>query len=256
MAGFEPSAAGEPCWIDLYSSNPDRARSFYQDIFGWTTQDAGAEFGGYVNFLKDGVPVAGMMENTGDAGVQDGWTIYLSTPDINATVDAAVANGGQIAFPPTDVGDFGSMATLLDPGGAWVGVWQYGKHRGFGVIAEQGAPAWFELHTRAYSESVKFYQDVFKWDAHVASNDKDFRYTTLGKGEGQKAGIMDITGGRFNPEAPANWSVYIGVKDVDATLDRILELDGTIVEPAEDSPYGRLAKATDPTGAGFKLVSV
>ena len=44
------------------------------------------------------------------------------------------------------------------------------------------------------------------------------------------------------------------VEDTDAALARIVELGGSTVRPAEDTPYGRLAAATDPTGAQFKLV--
>ena len=53
---------------------------------------------------------------------------------------------------------------------------------------------------------------------------------------------------------PAHWTVYFGVDDTDAALAKIAELGGTVVRPAEDTPYGRLAAATDPTGAQFKLV--
>jgi predicted enzyme related to lactoylglutathione lyase len=48
--------------------------------------------------------------------------------------------------------------------------------------------------------------------------------------------------------------VYFGTADTDATLARIDELGGSTVVPAEDTPYGRLATAADPTGAIFKLV--
>ena len=40
----------------------------------------------------------------------------------------------------------------------------------------------------------------------------------------------------------------------DAALARVTELGGTVVQPGIDTPYGRLAAATDPTGAPFKLV--
>ncbi|TMK52071.1 MAG: VOC family protein, partial [Actinobacteria bacterium] len=81
-----------------------------------------------------------------------------------------------------------------------------------------------------------------------------FRYTTLGEGESQLAGIMDASA--FLPEGvPAHWSIYFGVEDADAALAKITELGGSIVRPAEDTPYGRLATATDPTGAQFKLVA-
>ena len=40
------------------------------------------------------------------------------------------------------------MAMVADPGGAAIGVWQPGLHKGFGIWGEPSTPAWFELHTR------------------------------------------------------------------------------------------------------------
>ena len=56
---------GAPCWIDLTTSDVDRAQDFYGTVFGWTFESAGPEFGGYVNAAKDGQPVAGLMANSG-----------------------------------------------------------------------------------------------------------------------------------------------------------------------------------------------
>jgi uncharacterized protein len=53
---------------------------------------------------------------------------------------------------------------------------------------------------------------------------------------------------------PGQWSIYFGTEDADATLARIVELGGSIVQPAEDTPYGRLAQAADPSGINFKLI--
>ena len=152
------------------------------------------------------------------------------------------------------VGDLGTMAVLGDPGGAGIGVWQPGLSKGFGVLGEAGTPSWFELHTRDYEVAVEFYRTVFRWDTEVVSDTPGFRYTTLTHGDGPLAGIMDAAD--FLPEGvPAHWSVYFGVGDTDAALARIVELGGSVVQPAEDTPYGRLAAAADPTGARFKLVA-
>jgi predicted enzyme related to lactoylglutathione lyase len=60
----------------------------------------------------------------------------------------------------------------------------------------------------------------------------------------------------FLPEGvPAHWSVYFGVDDADAALAQTVELGGSIVMAAEDTLYGRLATATDPTGGQFKVVA-
>lgn len=151
-----------------------------------------------------------------------------------------------------DVMDLGTMAVVTDAGQAAVSVWQPDLHQGFGVLAEPGTPVWFELHTRDYAASVQFYRDVFGWDTHVESDVPEFRYTTLGQGDCQMAGIMDAAA--FLPAGtPAHWSVYFGVEDTDAALARVVDLGGSVVVPAQDSPFGRLAQVADPTGAVFKL---
>jgi hypothetical protein len=244
---------GAPCWIDLFTSDPQRAQAFYGRLFGWTTMDPGPEYGGYVIFQHDGQAIAGCMRNSGDEGHPDAWTIYLHTDDADRTVAAARANGGHVVVEPMDVTENGRMAMVVDAGGAAIGIWQPKEVRGFESRGEVGAPAWFELHTRAYSESVAFYRDAFGWDAHTAGDTDEFRYTTLGEGEAGLAGIMDAK--RFLPEdAPAQWHVYFEVEDADATARLAAEHGGAVVDEPVDTPYGRLATLSDPTGTRFKLL--
>ena len=100
---------------------------------------------------------------------------------------------------------------------------------------------------------MAFYRDVFGWDTHVVSDTDDFRYTTLGEGEGRLAGIMDDS--PYPGDAPAHWAVYFAVGDADAAIERIQQLGGSVVHPAEDTPYGRLATVADPTGTQLRLVA-
>jgi predicted enzyme related to lactoylglutathione lyase len=254
MPTRENAPIGAPCWVDLMSSDTERSRTFYGELFGWTAEEPKEEFGGYFNFSKDGVLVAGGMASGPDSAVSDVWSVYLATDDARKTLDAASTEGGQVIVPAMDVADLGTMAVVLDPGGAAIGLWQPGLHRGFGILGEPGTPAWFELFTRDYQGSVEFYRNVFRWDTRVAGDTPEFRYTVLAEGDGQLAGIMDATD--FLPEGvPAHWSIYFGVEDTDAALAKAVELGGAVVVPAEDTPYGRLATATDATGATFKLVA-
>jgi uncharacterized protein len=252
MPTRETAVIGAPCWVDLMTSDVERSRAFYSQLFSWTAGEPAEEFGGYFNFSKDGVLVTGGMASQ-QPEMPDVWSVYLAVDDAKATVDAAVAHGGQVLIPPMDVSDLGTMAVLSDPGDATIGLWQPGEHQGFGVVEETGAPSWFELHTRDYQAVVTFYREVFGWDTHVLSDTPEFRYTTLKHGEGWLAGIMDSTG-LLPEDVPAHWSVYFGIDDTDAALAKTLELGGSIVMAAQDTPYGRLAAATDPTGAQFKLV--
>jgi uncharacterized protein len=253
MPTRETQVTGAPCWIDLMTTDTAGSRDFYGQLFGWTADEPNQEFGGYFNFRKDGVLVAGGMAAMPDGPPTSVWSIYLSSGDTRKTLDGAAQHGGQVVSPAMDVGDLGVMGIATDAGGATVGIWQPGQHQGFGVYAEPGTPGWFELLTRDYAGTVAFYRDVFGWDTEVVSDTDQFRYTVLRNGEEQLAGVMDAAA--FLPEGvPAHWSVYFGIADTDAALDQIVALGGTVVQPAEDTPYGRLATAADPTGAQFKLV--
>jgi hypothetical protein len=244
---------GAPCWIDLFSSDTERAQDFYGRLFGWTTMDPGPDYGGYFLFQKDGKVVAGCMANDGEQGTPDTWTVYLTTDDADRTVAAAKANGGQVYVEPMDVTENGRMAMVGDPGGAAIGIWQPRDVQGFELRGEPGTAAWFELHTNAYEPSVGFYRDVFGWDAHTMSDTDEFRYTTLGEGEGALAGIMDATVYR-DAGVPSSWEVYFEVEDADAAVAQAVELGATVEHEPHDTPYGRLAALADPTGTRFKLV--
>jgi len=235
------------------TSDTARAATFYSQLFGWQTAAPNEDFGGYFNFTLDGVPVAGCIGSRPGSSSPDVWSIYLATDDADKTVAAIDASGGQARVGATPVGELGMMAYALDPGGAGIGIWQPGTHLGFGILGEPGTPAWFELHTPNYEESVAFYRNAFGWDTHEASDTPELRYTTLGEGEGQLAGIMDASG-FLDEGARGQWSIYFASVDADATLAAVVELGGSVVSTAEDTPYGRLATAADPAGAVFKLL--
>jgi uncharacterized protein len=250
----ESAPIGAPIWIDLFSSDPAKSRAFYEELMGWTSTEPEEQYGGYFSFLKGDSLVAGGMKNDGTAGVPDCWNVYLAVENAEATVEKATAKGGGVIVPAMAIADMGSMAVISDAGGAAIGLWQPGTHKGMGIIAEPGAPAWFELHTRDYDASVQFYKDVFGWDAKTMSDTPEFRYTTLGEGESALAGLMDSTS--FLPEGvPAHWAVYLAVDDTDAAVKTTTELGGSVVHAPHDTPYGRIALVADPTGAQFRLVA-
>ncbi|GAA5226495.1 VOC family protein [Paeniglutamicibacter antarcticus] len=246
--------AGSPCWIELASTDPQRAMEFYAKVFGWSYEIKDQQkYGGYTMALKDGASVAGIMLNDGSNGATDLWSTYLRVNDIDAVAEAAVAHGGQLRFGPMDVPEQGKMAVLADAGGAEIGLFEFGGHTGFGLASEPGAPTWHELHTRDYDSSVQFYREVFGWETSVMSNSDDFRYTTLGEGEGAKAGIMDA-GALLTESTPPHWLVYFGVADTDDAVQKAVATGGQVVQAAEDTPFGRQAVLRDPTGAEFWII--
>jgi hypothetical protein len=184
----------------------------------------------------------------------DGWGVYLSSADAKGSVDKALAHGGTLRDGPMDIADLGVQAIITDDTGARIGVWQAKSFPGISAFGPVGTPSYFELITRDYAKSVAFYTDVCGWQPEVAGDTDEFRLSVLKDSDGETiAGIMDGAG-FLPPDAVDQWQFYIQVADTDAALAKVTELRGTVVQPGIDTPYGRLATATDPTGAPFKLV--
>jgi hypothetical protein len=235
------------------SADTERARAFYGELFGWECEDPNPDFGGYANFTKDGVMVAGLMGKMEDS-LPDIWSVYLETADAEATVATLKEKGGQVFAGPQPVGDLGVMVVAGDSTGAMVGFWESKEHTGFGVLAEEGAPCWFELLTDDLDGALSFYGDVVGWTTRPEPGEPGFRYEVVETAEGPIAGLMDASG--FEPRVPPHWGVVLGVADTDATVARAVELGGSVLVPAQDSPHGRFAGLADPMGAAFNVVQV
>ena len=246
---------GAPCWMDLLSSDIDASVAFYTGLFGWDCQvDPNPEMQGYRYFEKSGKATGGCMRNEPEWGAPDGWSIFLKSLDVRATATAAEKAGGAILMPPMDVEPNGSFTILSDPGGARISAWQPKEEQGFGVLDEDGAASHFELQTPDYDRSVQFYKDVFGVETKAVS-EGDFRYTTFGGVDHDSAGIMDSA---IFPKGtvPIGWLVYFKTHDIQMALKQVDALGGKCTDGPEDTPYGKLATAIDPTGSVFKLRQV
>lgn len=251
MGTRDHAIMGSPCWIDLMSTNVETARAFYAELFSWEAGEASGDFGGYFMFMRDGVPIAGAMPIDSQGPIPDVWSTYLAVPDAGAAVARAEAAGATVAAPVVRIADLGEMAVLIDPVGATIGLWQPIEFQGFGVIDEPHAPRWFELHARDYDRAEGFYSEVFSWVTREVSGLGNTHYTTASIGEQRVAAVMDSA--EELPEGLSYWLVYFGVENVDASLDVVRAHGGSVLAPARDTPFGRLATVADPSGATFGI---
>lgn len=260
---------GQPVWIDLGTTDLERSKAFYRDLFDWNFSDTGGEFGHY-HMVDAGVPVGGLGPNVNaegniDASMPVWWTVYLKVEDVDATLAAVREHGGHVHVEPMQIGDMGRMAIVAAPSGAAFGVWEVGSFEGFDTEGRPGTPVWFEALTKDFDADAAFYAAVLGWknvpmregssDEGAAEEDgAGMRYVTDAAGDDASAGLFDAAA--FLPaEVPSHWRVYFAVPDTDAAVEKVLVLGGAVVEPAQDSPYGRVAAVADDLGGTFMVIA-
>lgn len=243
---------GTPCWVDLSVDDLARAREFYSGVFGWDIQEGPPEAGGYSLAEVDGQPVAGIGPKMGGPDTPTAWTTYIASENADDTTAKIKAAGGSVMVEPMDVMDVGRMAVAADPGGAVFGVWQARAHTGVRRANEPGSLVWNENMSRDFEGNKAFYRSVFGYDYGDMSSE-DFKYATLDLNGRPAGGIGEIGNGQ---DGAARWSTYFGVSDTDATLAKVTQMGGRVIQPAFDSPYGRMAVAADNQGAVFSIMSV
>ena len=249
--------AGAPCWADLWTSDVEGSRTFYSTLFGWQALAPAPEFGGYFMFARQGAETAGAMGSMGEMEADDTWKPYFCTDDMDATLKKAEAAGATVQSGAMAVADLGTQAVLTDPTGAVFGLWQPGTFSGFSVIAEHGAPSWFELLTRDHARALDFYRAVFGYEVATISDTDEIRYFTFrNPGSDEDFGGIGESRSWLAADADAHWAVFWHVDDTDAAVAQVTALGGVVVNGPEATPFGRLATVKDPAGAEFKLRSL
>lgn len=250
-------APGTPSYTDLATSDLDATKAFYTELFGWSTEDMPmGDDGVYTMLRKDGKDVAGaytMMPDMASAGVPPHWMTYFTVDDVDAAAEVIVEHGGTVVMGPMDVYDAGRQVVAQDPTGATFACWQPKDSIGAYRVNEPGAMVWVELQTNDTDACEAFYGKLFGWTAETTDMPGG-PYTSFNLDGAPVAGMMAI-----QPEwgpVPPNWSIYLGVDDVDAVVDRAVALGGTKhTDPMDVPEAGRFALLADPQGAMFFVMS-
>ena len=130
---YDRPRPGHCAWNELSTTDPDAAKSFYGQRFGWVKDgemDMGAmgkyEFLRHAGRAPDGSPpgqgvLGAVMPKVPEMPVS-AWTYYFRVPDVDAAVERIKANGGQVMQEPMEIpgGDFSLVAS--DPRGAVFGL--------------------------------------------------------------------------------------------------------------------------------------
>ncbi|MGW3338897.1 VOC family protein [Streptomyces sp. NPDC001009] len=242
-----PHAPGTPCWVSLMTRAAAAAEEFYGAVFGWEFR--AGPLGRPVRASLHGQEVAVINQLPPDAGLSAAWTPYLASDDVDLTAERVRLSGGTVAVGPLDAGDNGRVAIAADPSGAVFGfctAWAHPAKAGGGP----GLPAWTELRTASAVRVTTFYTRVFGYEAQPPSAPD---HITLRSG-GRPVVALRGMGQALPRSLGAHWMPHFEVTDTDATVRQVLDLGGRLLEPAHDSPYGRVATVADPHGARLGVV--
>lgn len=244
---------GEFSWVDLTSHDMERAKAFYEPLFGWTSVAQDTSGGPhYSQFEFGGKGVAGlgeMPEEMKSQGIPPCWNSYINVDEIEATVAKAVELGATVSVSTMKVLDAGWLAFIMDPTGGSVGLWQRNMHFGAVLVNETGGFCWNELATRDIEKAYDFYGQLLGWSFEKDPNSAANYHIIHNQGRPNGAFIeIEESWGEFPPQ----WLVYFTVNDTDATIEKAELLGGKACGPVMDIPeVGRFSMIADPQGAMF-----
>ncbi|MBJ7288455.1 VOC family protein [Williamsia sp.] len=261
---------GVTSWVDAEYGDVDAALEFYRELFGWQYVEAtppGLPYR-YVIARLDGADVGGIggpatVDTTGS--IISTWNTYIAVADAAASVEQVVRAGGSVVHPPQGAGDGGISATVHDPQGVTVRLWQARDRAGAQVTNVPGAWNFSDLHTSDPVAATAFYSDVFGW----RTTDLGFATMITVPGYGEHlASTVDPDIHRRQQSAPPgfadsigwlaqtdegeipHWHVTFAVADRDATTATAQRLGAAVVSTATDD-WTHTAVIRDPQGAVF-----
>ena len=237
------ATVGKFVWHEQVSSEPERARAFYTELFGWETEIFKAGETDYAMISAGGQNHGGFGKAM-EGAPPPHWLSHVRVKNLDETIEKAKRAGGKLAAGPFD--EVGRMAVVADPQGAYLGVYEPDGE----PSASEGVFVWDELGTSDADAAQRFYEEVFGWT--VSDMGPEYGgYRIFNHGETGIAGLMSLP----DDSVPPHWQPYVAVDDPDATTVKAKELGGsTLVEPMDVPEVGRIAVLSDPQGATLGII--
>ena len=120
---------GTLCWADLNTSDPEKAKRFYEGLFGWKIMPGEHDSSGYLHIRNGedfigGVPPASHR----DPQARSNWLPYFLVSDVDKTTAQAQGQGSKVHLAPMTMENVGRFAVVADPQGAVFALFQSASH--------------------------------------------------------------------------------------------------------------------------------
>jgi predicted enzyme related to lactoylglutathione lyase len=112
--------------FSIHADDCQRAKSFYEQAFGWTFEPWGPPDFWRIHTTPDGIHGALQKRHEPvSGGGMTGFECSIAVADIQESVAAIEAHGGTISLPPFEIEGVGTLAMFRDTEGNVVGAMQY-----------------------------------------------------------------------------------------------------------------------------------
>jgi predicted enzyme related to lactoylglutathione lyase len=233
---------GKFVWFEHLSNDSAKARSFYEPLFGWHTEDLPFGSESYAMIRNGSAGIGGYRSAL--PGAPNCWLAYLSVADVDAAHADAVAAGAKSLTAPVDYGSVGRAAVIADPTGAVFALWK-GQEGDPPDVDPMPAGGWLwnELMTPDARAALAFYERVFGYIDAAMPMPGGGEYHVLKQGDQPRAGLMQP----MDRQTPPLWLPYVKVDDVDGCATQAERLGAKALHPPTDIPdIGRFAVLLDP----------
>jgi uncharacterized protein len=119
--------------VELNTTDVDKAKKFYGQLFNWELEDVSMgsggppglqASGGNYTMIKPGKGTGGGILKQAVPGAPSAWVAYVEVEDIKASTEKARKLGAKIMLDVTEVPQAGWMSVIVDPTGATLALWK------------------------------------------------------------------------------------------------------------------------------------
>jgi uncharacterized protein len=116
---------GTLCWGELSTPDPQRAGTFYADLFGWRIVKEEHDASGYLHIANGAAHIGGVLSTSQrNPQMPAHWLAYFAASDVDTAAAKAKALGGGLHSAPITIEGAGRLAVLADPQGAVFAIFQ------------------------------------------------------------------------------------------------------------------------------------
>ena len=113
---------GRLAYVQIPAQDVQVSAAFYREMFGWQIRGGSA---GHLSFTDTTGDMIGAFVTGRAIAADAGAVLYVYVHGLDAMVDKMQAAGSVVVKPPYPEGDLW-VATLRDPAGNEIGIWQQG----------------------------------------------------------------------------------------------------------------------------------